>query len=188
MSVTLIAGAPSITWLLVSTSPDEVTTMPVPAASALWYPRVETMSTRPGSTRDAICDVLSAVLAEVMAAIEVPSMAYTAPAPNARPTAATLAVIARRRRLPCPGGSPPRPPPPPRPACPSVVALAAVPALAGLAARNPWRRWRQDAHCGLRRLGLVGVVLLRAHERYFPRFVRGVADDLMLGPRPVREP
>src|SRR3984885_10009115 len=115
MSVTLIDVAPSITWLLVSTSPDEVTTMPVPAASALWYPGLETMSTRPGSTRDAICDVLSAVLAEVMAAIEVPSMAYTAPAPTARPTAATLAVIARRRRrrLPCPGGSSPQPPWPP---------------------------------------------------------------------------
>src|ERR1700733_12307494 len=179
MSVTLIDVAPSITWLLVSTSPDEVTTMPVPAASALWYPRFETISTRPGSTRDAICDVLSAVLAEVMAAIEVPSMAYTAPPPNARPTAATLAVP---RRFPA------RAAPAALAAVPSVVALAAVPALAGLAARNPWRRWRQDAHCGLRRLGLVGVVLLRAHERDFPRFVRGVADDLMLGPRPVREP
>src|ERR1700689_1953081 len=118
MSGTLIDVAPSITWLLVSTSPDEVTTMPVPAASALWYPRVETISTRPGSTRDAICDVLSAVLAEVMAAIEVPSMAYTAPAPNARPTAATPAVIARRRRLPCPGGFSPEPPEPPWPPCP----------------------------------------------------------------------
>jgi len=28
--------APLITWLLVSTSPDEVSTIPVPAAAALW--------------------------------------------------------------------------------------------------------------------------------------------------------
>ena len=35
-TVTVIFVAPSITWLFVSTSPDAVSTMPVPAASARW--------------------------------------------------------------------------------------------------------------------------------------------------------
>src|ERR1035437_5492163 len=42
--------APSITWLLVSISPEDVSTMPVPAASTCWYPSVVLMSTSPGST------------------------------------------------------------------------------------------------------------------------------------------
>jgi hypothetical protein len=36
----LIEVAPLITWLLVSTSPDDDTTMPVPAARACWNPSV----------------------------------------------------------------------------------------------------------------------------------------------------
>src|SRR5271155_4315949 len=42
--------APSITWLLVTTSPVEVSPMPVPAASSCWYPSVVSISTSPGST------------------------------------------------------------------------------------------------------------------------------------------
>src|ERR1035438_10073932 len=48
--------APSITWLLVSISPDDVSTMPVPAACSLWYPRVVLMSTKPGSTLAAMAE------------------------------------------------------------------------------------------------------------------------------------
>ena len=67
MSVTEMEVAPSITWLLVSTSPVEVSTMPVPAASAFWSPRVDTTSTRPGDTRAAIWEVLRTVVALVVA-------------------------------------------------------------------------------------------------------------------------
>src|SRR5471032_1480126 len=50
MSVTLMVVAPSITWLLVRISPEEVRTIPVPAASSCWNPSVVSMSTSPGST------------------------------------------------------------------------------------------------------------------------------------------
>ncbi len=40
-SVTRMAVAPSMTWLLVSTSPLGVSTMPVPADSAPWPPSVD---------------------------------------------------------------------------------------------------------------------------------------------------
>ena len=49
-SDTLTCVAPSITWLLVSTRPDEDTIIPVPSAVSLEYVRVEVMSTRPGLT------------------------------------------------------------------------------------------------------------------------------------------
>src|SRR6516225_8642070 len=42
--------APLMTWLFVSTTPFDVSTMPVPAACSCWYPSVVLMSTRPGST------------------------------------------------------------------------------------------------------------------------------------------
>src|SRR5580704_10720770 len=48
----------SITWLFVSTRPDEVRTMPVPAAAPPWA-RVVSMSTIPGSTFAAIAEVLT---------------------------------------------------------------------------------------------------------------------------------
>src|SRR5262249_60887129 len=41
--------APSITWLLVSTSPDGVRMIPVPAAAAFWYPSRVLTSTTPTS-------------------------------------------------------------------------------------------------------------------------------------------
>src|SRR5580658_1016490 len=50
MSVTLTLVEPSTTWLLVSTSPDESSTIPVPAASPPSNPRRVVMSTSPGST------------------------------------------------------------------------------------------------------------------------------------------
>src|SRR5262249_22871435 len=56
----LIEVAPSMTWLLVSTSPVEVSTIPVPAAAPPWYPSVVTTSTRPGSTFDATWGVVMA--------------------------------------------------------------------------------------------------------------------------------
>src|SRR6516165_4233315 len=97
MSVALIDVAPSITWLLVSTSPDEVTTMPVPAASAFWSPSVDTMSTRPGSTLFAICDVVRAVVDAAGDPVD-PALTRWYPAPPAtRPTAATAAMTAMRR-------------------------------------------------------------------------------------------
>src|ERR1019366_6922458 len=49
MSVAVIRVAPSITWLLVMTSPAEVTTMPVPAPSPM-LAVVVLMSTSPGLT------------------------------------------------------------------------------------------------------------------------------------------
>src|SRR5580704_5315888 len=54
MSVTLIEVAPLTTWLLVSTSPVDDSTIPVPAEVAPWYPSVDTTSTSAGSTREAI--------------------------------------------------------------------------------------------------------------------------------------
>src|ERR1700737_677040 len=42
--------APATTWLLVRTSPEEVSTMPVPAAVPPWYPSTVLMSTMPGLT------------------------------------------------------------------------------------------------------------------------------------------
>jgi hypothetical protein len=50
-SVALIDVAPSITWLLVRTTPSLADKMmPVPSAVSLWYFSVEVMSTIPGST------------------------------------------------------------------------------------------------------------------------------------------
>src|SRR5436305_13246163 len=43
-----------MTWLLVRTSPVEVSTMPVPAAVPPWKPRIEFTSTTEGSTSAAI--------------------------------------------------------------------------------------------------------------------------------------
>src|SRR5438477_11535502 len=42
--------APATTWLLVRTSPEEVSTMPVPAAFPPWYPSTGLMSMIPGLT------------------------------------------------------------------------------------------------------------------------------------------
>src|SRR5579872_1563126 len=55
MSVTSTSEAPSTTWLFVSTSPDDVRTMPVPAAAPPTKSWVLT-STSPGSTRAATPD------------------------------------------------------------------------------------------------------------------------------------
>lgn len=47
---------PLITWLLVSTSPDELSTIPVPATPPFWWPRLLVISTKPGSTLAASAD------------------------------------------------------------------------------------------------------------------------------------
>ena len=49
-TVALILVESSMTWLLVSTRPPEVITMPVPAASSPLYCSAVLMITRPGST------------------------------------------------------------------------------------------------------------------------------------------
>jgi hypothetical protein len=55
-----MVSAPLITWLLVSTRPDDVSTMPVPAASP---PEIlVVMSTTAGSTSATIASVVSVVL------------------------------------------------------------------------------------------------------------------------------
>src|SRR5690349_25101276 len=92
MSVTLTEVAPLITWLLVRISPFDVNTMPVPLAVAFWKPSVEVTSTMPGSTRLAICDVVS-ICCEVDVAdppeVEPLDNPIAAPAPA---PAATIAV------------------------------------------------------------------------------------------------
>src|SRR5437660_3164201 len=42
--------APSMTWLLVRTSPEGVSTIPVPAPDPFWKPSLVLMSTTPGMT------------------------------------------------------------------------------------------------------------------------------------------
>ena len=49
-TVAEILVEPSMTWLLVSTSPAALTTMPVPAAASLLYCSAVLMITRPGLT------------------------------------------------------------------------------------------------------------------------------------------
>ena len=46
-TTTLIVVAPVITWLFVRISPDEVSTMPVPAAAPFWYARFVSITTMP---------------------------------------------------------------------------------------------------------------------------------------------
>src|SRR3954452_6991314 len=57
MSVTVMLVAPATTWLLVSTTPSELITMPVPAASPFWAPRTVSMSTSAGSTLAATAEI-----------------------------------------------------------------------------------------------------------------------------------
>src|SRR5580700_1808030 len=97
MSVALIEVAPVITWSLVSTSPDEVITWPVPAASAFSSPRVDTMSTSPGSVLVAIAEVLRAAVAAAGEAVAAARTKWNPAAPAASPTAATAAVTATPR-------------------------------------------------------------------------------------------
>src|SRR6202035_576658 len=99
MSVTLIEVAPSMTWLLVKISPVEVSTMPVPAEAAPWYPSVDTTSTSAGSTREAIWLADSVVLeVAVTAPAAVWSMLPINP-PNAAPAASATAPVAISPRL-----------------------------------------------------------------------------------------
>ncbi len=61
-SVTVMAVAPSITWLLVLARPEGVGTIPVPAEMACWWPSVAVTSTRPGSTEAASGEFAGVVL------------------------------------------------------------------------------------------------------------------------------
>ena len=64
-TVAVIAVESSMTWLLVSTSPLELITMPVPAARSLLYWSVVLMITTPGRTRAAMsCALLPSGAAE----------------------------------------------------------------------------------------------------------------------------
>jgi hypothetical protein len=112
--VALIEVAPSITWLLVSTSPVEVSTIPVPAALPPWYPRVVTTSTMPGSTLAAICGVVS-VVAAVASVAASPPMTIPAAATAAPAIRAWCRHDRRPRPSPWPGYSPGPSGPPGRP-------------------------------------------------------------------------
>ncbi len=114
--MTLIEVAPSITWLLVSTSPFEVSTMPVPAEVACWHPSVDTMATSAGSTRSAIWLAESTVL-EVAVAVPAGTR-FTLPSnpPAAAPAASATAPVRINprlwfRRRGGGGGSPAKPAP-----------------------------------------------------------------------------
>src|SRR6185437_9573532 len=58
MSVAVIFVAPSMTWLLVTTVPSELMTMPVPAPAEPWYEDWTSMSTSESSTFAAIASGL----------------------------------------------------------------------------------------------------------------------------------
>src|ERR1700744_2387719 len=96
MSVTLIAVAPLITWLFVSTMPLDDSTMPVPMAVSASgsSPSVEVTSTRDGSTLLAIWAAESP-LCEVDAAVDPEEPPCDRPTAAPAPTpAATIAVAA----------------------------------------------------------------------------------------------
>src|ERR1700735_3264621 len=117
MSVTLIEVAPSITWLLVKTSPVDVSTMPVPAEVACSSPSWDTTSTRLGSTRLAIWLVDSTVLDVAVAVLVVVVFVLPIRPPTAAPAAsATTPVMASPRlwfRRGGGGGAPAKPAPAP---------------------------------------------------------------------------
>jgi hypothetical protein len=102
----LIEVAPSITWLLVSTSPVEVSTIPVPAALPPWYPSVDTTSTTPGFTFAAICDVVSAV-APIASAAPSPANISAATPADAPASKAWRRHGRPPRPLPCSCSGPP---------------------------------------------------------------------------------
>src|ERR1700740_926744 len=94
MSLTLIDVAPATTWLLVSTSPVEVSTIPVPAAVAWARPCVEITSTRPGEVRLAI----AAVLSRVALPVGEPAKAQAVPPATSAPAVTPDARIRTGRR------------------------------------------------------------------------------------------
>ena len=99
MSVTLIAVAPLITWLLVSTRPLADSTMPVPAEVAPWSPSVDTTSTSAGSTREAISLEDSAVLDVAVTVPATPWFMLPTNPPSAAPAASATAPVAISPRL-----------------------------------------------------------------------------------------
>src|ERR1700744_6313874 len=99
--VTLVAS--SMTWLLVSTSPLEEITMPVPSAVSPLYFSVEVMSTTPGSTLAASADAFREpvpLLAPVPALAPLPP-ALDEPPPELEPPAPEPALpVGRGSGLP----------------------------------------------------------------------------------------
>src|SRR2546429_7812345 len=91
---------PATTWLFVSTSPDEESTIPVPAARPFWYPSTVLMSTTAGSTFVAIALVSAG-----------PGVARTAGAGVPPPRGPGPTVGAGGRRAPRPVPHPPPEPP-----------------------------------------------------------------------------
>src|ERR1700686_5030732 len=98
----LIAVAFSMTWLFVSTRPDEESTMPVPAAAPPWA-NVVSMSTMAGSTCDAMADVLT------------PAGELPDPDPDPRPEAPGVGLVPRDGELLAEGSTARWPAGPPTP-------------------------------------------------------------------------
>src|SRR5260370_41108941 len=97
--------APSITWLLVSTSPPGVTTIPVPAAVAPSSDRAEVTSTMAGSSWVAISEALSCCWLTDRAPVDFDpvddgpsSDATTMPIPRAASRVANAAMLPTVRR------------------------------------------------------------------------------------------
>ena len=88
--------APSTTWLLVSTRPEGLSTMPVAAACADWSPSTRSMSTRAGSTREAMVaeGPLAVVSARERQTLTLSAWPRTMPLPINR-----AAIIRPRRRV-----------------------------------------------------------------------------------------
>ena len=131
--VAVIEVEPSMTWLLVSTRPSELITMPVPAACSLLYCSVVLMMTRPG------CDLVDdGLLARADAGAAAARRGIAALGGGA---GAACARWARRRGGCCrPGGT--GPPPSPRPARPRP----ARPAGSSAAHPAPGRPGRHRGH------------------------------------------
>lgn len=96
--------APSTTWWLVSTSPSDVSTIPVPAARAPSYPSTVLTFTSPGETFAATADGSSTLLtADVLFAFtcwSMPQATEPMTVTAARLSTPTIAAIRRRRRFP----------------------------------------------------------------------------------------
>lgn len=104
MSVTLIEVAPLTTWLFVSTTPVDDSTMPVPAEVAPWYPSVDTTSTSAGSTREAIWLVDSMVLETAVAVPAAPVFMLPISAPACGSAASAVPAVMASQRLWCERG------------------------------------------------------------------------------------
>ena len=76
ITFTLTLVAPSTTWWLVTTSPSEVSTMPVPAAVAPSYFMVETIRTSPVSCESDAWLVVSVEVSPVPPPLPLPKSSW----------------------------------------------------------------------------------------------------------------